>query len=67
MTTVWPMTTRMNSPSWRVESTSEAGLKKPGMSEPKVATTATRARKGMALSVQRFCRISPVTWSGTRL
>ena len=31
ITTVMPVTTMANSPSWRVESLSDCGLKKPGM------------------------------------
>ena len=64
MTTVRPITTIANSPSWRVDSSSEKGLKKPGIAVPNTAMTTTRARKGMALSVQRLLRISPMTWSG---
>ena len=60
MTTVSPVTTIENSPSWRVDSISELGLKKPGMAMPKPATVMTRARNGMALSVQRLVKISPI-------
>ena len=59
ITTVRPVTTTENSPSWRVDSISEPGLKKPGMRLPKAATVTAMARNGMALSVQRFVRISP--------
>ena len=59
MTTVRPVTTIENSPSWRVESCSDVSLKKPGMAEPNVATVTTSARKGMALSAQRFVSSSP--------
>jgi len=59
ITTVMPVTTIENSPSWRVDSCSAVSLKKPGMTEPKVANVTTSARNGMALSVQRLVRISP--------
>src|SRR3954453_24140820 len=67
ITTVMPVTTSENSPSWRVDSCRELSLKKPGMTEPNTPSVATRSRKGMALSVQRLVRISPTRWSGTRL
>ena len=60
MTTVRPVTTIENSPSWRVDSTSELGLKNPGMAVPKPTTVITSARNGMALSAQRLVRISPI-------
>ncbi len=59
-TTVRPTTTMENSPSWRVEPLRDSGLKNPGMAQPNPATVTTRARKGMALSVQRLVRISPI-------
>ena len=60
MTMVRPVTTMENSPSWRVESVSDCGLKKPGMAVPNPTTVMTSARNGMALSVQRLVRISPI-------
>ena len=59
MTMVRPVTTIENSPSWRVDSISAEGLKKPGMFRPKPSTVAISARNGMALSVQRLLKISP--------
>jgi len=60
MTTVRPVTTMENSPNWRVDSTSELGLKKPGIAVPNPITVTTIARNGMALSAQRLLRISPI-------
>ena len=60
MTMVRPVTTMENSPSWRVESLRDCGLKKPLIAVPKPTTVMTRARNGMALSVQRLVRISPI-------
>ena len=57
---VRPTTTMENSPSWRVESLSDSGLKNPGMAQPNPATVNTSARKGIALSVQRLVNISPI-------
>ena len=59
MTTVSPVTTIENSPSCRVDSTSELGLKNPGMAVPKPITVTSIARNGMALSAQRLLKISP--------
>ena len=60
MTMVRPVTTMENSPSCRVESLRDCGLKNPEMALPKPTTVMTSARNGMALSVQRLVRISPI-------
>ena len=46
MTTVRPITTMANSPSWRVDSSSEKGSKKPGMAVPKTRDGDDQRKEG---------------------
>ena len=64
MTIISAITSRENSPHCRSRLAMLDRPKKPGIAEPKAAMTISRISSGIALSIQRFARISPSRWSG---
>jgi len=64
ITSARPSTTKPISPAWRKVSPSASGDQKLPITRPEISTTSTSSSTGIAVSVQRFARISPSQWSG---